>query len=174
MSGSRPTQRDSFSACSSITPEVSLSQAASVPEAPQVWQIPSADLLGLPRLTERAIAALRKVSRAQFIFPKDWKVVDDWRPDFADYLDLYSGKRGVAKAISSSKFCWSITFEIELGSEQDVLLKENQMLIKELIFLKAVHTCGAAIACRSFSRAVRPPVRSRQFPEGLSQMSLVI
>lgn len=174
LSGSRPTQRDSFSACSSITPEVSLSQAASVPEAPQVRQVPSADLLGLPRLTERAIAALRKVPRAQFIFPKDWKVADDWRPDFAGYLDLYSGKRGVAKAVSSSKFCWSITFEIELGSEQDVLLKENQMLIKELISSKAVHTCGAAIACRSFSRAVRPPVRSRQFPEGLSQMSLVM
>ncbi len=174
LSAREPTQGQSFSACSSFTPEVSRSQSATVPPASQFRQVPSAELLGLPRLSERAIAALKRVPRAQFIFPKDWKVSNDCRPDFAGYLDLYSGKRGVAKAVSSGKFCWSITFEIELGEQQNVLLEENQKLIAELIASKAVHTCGAAIACRSFSRAVRPPVRSRSCPEGFQQLSAVM
>ena len=41
-----------------------------------------------------------------------------------------------------------------------------------LLSLKAVHTIGAAIFCRSFSRAIRPPVRSKQDLAGLPNLSL--
>jgi hypothetical protein len=136
------------------------------------WSFPTAKSLGVPPLSVRAREKLKEVPRDQLLFPNEWKVPEGWLPDFAGYLDLYSGQKGVAKAVTRSKRCWAITFELEDSFSQDLSIPENRSLVAELISLNAVHTVGAAIFCRSFSRAVRPPVRSKDKPAGLPDVSL--
>lgn len=134
--------------------------------------LPCAKEKGLPVLSEEAKSVLRRVPRKQFVFPKHWNPVpDDWVPDFPGYLDLYSGVKGVAKCFSRIGDSWSITFELLDDENQDVLNQSNQDLIRDLIRTGAVSCVGAAIFCSSFSRAVRPPVRSRDEPTGFSTIS---
>lgn len=132
---------------------------------------PSAKRKGLQSLSQEAFDVLKRVPREQFFFPSSWRVPDDWRPDFRGYLDLYSGAKGVAKAVSNEGDTWSICFEIEDNPSQDVSLDNNRRLIRDLITSGAVHTMGAAITCRSFSRAVRPPIRTADQPLGISSMT---
>ena len=133
--------------------------------------VPSASLFGRRVLSPQAQNVLRKVPRSQFIFPSSWAISADWVPDFAGYLDLYSGVKGVAKAVARSGRLWSITFELEDGDFQDVLSPQNVQLIRDLLQHLCVDCLGAAIFCCSFSRAVRPAVRSRLCPDGLPHMS---
>ena len=77
----------------------------------------------------------------------------------------------MASAGCSRGNCWSLTFEIEDSQTQDLNLSANRALIRDLLKMKVFHSVGAAITCRSFSRAVRPPVRSRRFPAGLEGIS---
>ena len=102
---------------------------------------------------------------------KQWKVGRDWLPKFAGYLDMYSGQKGVAKAVVAKGNVWAICFEISDSAAQDVLLPENASLIQELLESHAVFAFGAAIFCSSFSRAVRPPFRSATRPFGLANLS---
>lgn len=134
--------------------------------------LPTAKDKDLPVLSEEAKSVLRRVPRKQFVFPKHWQPVpSDWVPDFPGYLDLYSGVKGVAKCFSRLGDTWSITFELLDDETQDVLSESNQELINDLISSGAVSCLGAAIFCSSFSRAVRPPVRSRKEPTGFSNIS---
>lgn len=148
------------------------SDACNKVDQKEVSRVPSAESLGRRRLSSEAIDVLRRVPRSQFIFPAEWNITDDsWRPDFPGYLDLYSGEKGVAKQVSSLGKTWSITFEINDGGFQDILLQENVQLIEDLITGRCVDCMGAAIFCSSFSRAVRPPVRSRSCPDGLQELT---
>ena len=150
----------------------SVSSFRSIREKPSAGSsFPSAEKKGLQRLSQEAMDVLRRVPREQFIWPSSWKVSDVWRPDFKGYLDLYSGAKGVARAVSKESDSWSICFEIEDNPAQDVSLASNRLLIKDLISSGAVHSLGAAITCRSFSRAVRPPVRTSDFPLGISHIT---
>ena len=126
---------------------------------------------GAVMLSSKAKALLQEIPGNQFIFPKSWDAPDDWRPSFAGYLDLYSGKKGVARAVAERGLSWSVTFEIEDDPMQDVMSPKNDRIIRSLISSGAVHTLGAAIFCSSFSRAVRPPVRTSTDPEGLDGLS---
>lgn len=132
---------------------------------------PSASSLNLLKLSVEAQNFLRSLPREQFVFPKSWNVDKDWVPDFPGYLDLYSGKKGIASAVVQSGKAWALTFEIEESEAQDLSLPSNRTLVQKLIQLSAVHTVGAAIFCRSFSRAVRPPVRTKQEPLGIASMT---
>lgn len=132
---------------------------------------PSASDRNMKCLSLEAISWLRKIPRSRFIFPKSWKVDDDWLPDFPGYLDLYSGEKGIAKAIVEKGQTWAVCFELEDGPDQDVLLSQNRELIHGLLTSNAVSGFGAAIFCSSFSRAVRPSVRSRLSPYGLENLS---
>lgn len=132
---------------------------------------PSAASLGRPALGSEACDLLRSIPASRFLLPRNWKVDKDWRPDFAGYLDLYSGAKGIAKMVVSLGSCWALTFETSDDSAQDVLASDNKALIESLLLLSCVFGFGAAIFCGSFSRAVRPAVRDRQHPYGLRTMS---
>ena len=132
---------------------------------------PTASSKGLAPLSPEALSLLATVKYQQFLFPDSWKLPQHWIPDFPGHLDLYSGKKGVAREVVQLGNTWAITFELEDDPGQDVLLPSNQTLIQKLIELKCVVTFGAAIFCHSFSRAVRPPVRSALRPEGNLNMS---
>ena len=138
------------------------------------FSFPTAASLGVERLSKEAMQVLRRVPRKQFKFPSHWVVPDDWVPDFAGYVDLFSGKKGVAASVVKLAETWAITFEIEDGLEQDLLLDTSQQLVEDLVVTKAVHTLGAAIVCGSFSRAVRPAVRSRSRPFGFPNLSFAM
>lgn len=132
---------------------------------------PTAQSLGRTRLSEKAQDILRTIPLSRFLLPRNWKVTDDWRPDFAGYLDLYSGKKGVAKLLVSLGPSWAITFETSDDALQDVLEASNKSLIESVLAESCVFGFGAAIFCGSFSRAVRPPVRSRDAVYGVPLMS---
>ena len=154
---------------SDVSPETAGLSSESVP-APV--GLPTAKDKNLRVLSERAKAAFRRIPRKQIIVPKHWlPLPEDWAPDFPGYLDLYSGVKGVAKCFSKLGDTWSVTFELLDDENQDVLSDENQELISELVESGGAVSClGAAIFCSSFSRAVRPPVRSRSEPGGLSNI----
>lgn len=133
--------------------------------------LPTAEQLGRDPLPLAAVELLQSLPFSRFLFPDRWQVDSSWRPNFAGYLDLYSGKKGVARMMIRLSDVWAITFEVQDDENQDVLLPQNKLLIEQLIRVGAVFAIGAAIFCHSFSRAVRPPVRSSSEPYGLTQLS---
>ena len=135
-------------------------------------RMPSAKELGRKPLSSAAVDFLKLVPFSQFLFPETWHVTDSsWRPDFPGYLDLYSGAKGVAKAVCRDGPMWCITFDTADDPSQDLSLAKNRKLVEDLIASGCVEALGAAIFCSSFSQAVRPAVRSRTFPAGLPELS---
>eukprot|EP00435_Cladocopium_sp_Y103_P024002 s4132_g5.t2 len=113
-------------------------------------------------LCEEAVAILKTFDARQVLFGDG---ISEFRHPGA--LDLYSGRGGVARALSKSRCPWVVTFEITRHPSEDVLSAENRAKILRLISLGAVKAVGSALVCKSFSAAVTPPVRSLQYPRGV-------
>ena len=62
---------------------------------------------------------------------------------------------------------WVLTFELRRSADENLLHKPLQQRIIELIRRRAFHAIGGGLICSSMSRAVRPAVRSAQYPEGM-------
>lgn len=118
------------------------------------------------RLSSKARELLARFPARQFFCPGGGRAKKkiDWERQ--GYLDLYSGKAEVARQISRRWRVWSLTFDFIHGEGQDLLDVDTQQLILELIRCGAVWGVGAAPECGSFSRAVTPAVRDREFPYG--------
>lgn len=59
-------------------------------------------------------AVLKRVPLKQFLVPESWlPLPPDWRPSRPGFLDLYSGKKGVARELCEQGDVWTITFEID-------------------------------------------------------------
>ena len=123
------------------------------------------------QISNRAKELLRLVPPEQFVLKKGQTLKAGEIPSGKGFLDLYSGVKGVARAIADLSGCWSITFEIEDGANQDVLSAWNRWLIQELLKSGCIIGLGVAIFCASFSRAVRPPVRTALEPWGIADLS---
>ena len=87
-----------------------------------------------------------------------------WPPDAKGYLDLYSGTRGVARALVKKGAAWCLCFDIKDGPDQDLECLELRSRIEWLIRAGAFVGLGAGPDCSSFSIAVTPPVRSDLCP----------
>ena len=122
-------------------------------------------------LSPRALAAFNRIPKKQLIIAGGKVGVESFVPSRPGYLDLYSGEKGVAKSFVSQGGEWAVTFETDDSEDQDVMSSFNQQLIHDLIDTKCVVGVGAGIFCSSFSRAVRPMVRSRDSPAGLEGIS---
>ena len=83
------------------------------------------------------------------------------------FLDVYSGSYGVARALAKRARVWVLTFELNRDAAEDLLSETVQAKIIELIKMKAFLAVGGGPVCTSMSRAVRPPVRSREYWGGL-------
>ena len=83
------------------------------------------------------------------------------------YLDLFSGTRGVAKEVVKLSGTWCLTFDWSHSASEDLLAPELRGRILELMKRGAFLGAGGGPTCSSFSRAIRPPVRSLQSPLGL-------
>ena len=86
---------------------------------------------------------------------------------YPGYLDLYSGSRGVAHALSRLGAPWVLTFDWGHSVEENLLDYKLQRLILSLLERKAFVGVGGGPVCSSFSRAIRPAVRSKAHPAGL-------
>ena len=61
-----------------------------------------------------AFDELWRIAVGQFLVPKHWRPVDHtWRPHRQGFLDLCSGRKGVARELVRRADVWALTFEIE-------------------------------------------------------------
>ena len=124
-----------------------------------------------PLVSVEAKELLSKFPGAQFIQRGGRRGDKDFTPCRKGFLDLYSGKCGVARQLAKRHNIWVLTFDVEHGPGQNLLDQELQQLLLEMIEKGCFLGVGAAPECGSFSRAVRPPVRSREHPEGLTHIT---
>lgn len=138
-----------------------------VQHAPKVQEKKRSLLVLPPRLSSEAIAALSTFPRDQFELGNGVQ----WPPQHAGFLDLFSGKRGVAKQLSKLSSSWSLCFDLADSPSQDLSDPKLRSRIEELIRLGCFLGIGGGPVCASFSMAVRPAVRSASHPYGVPDMS---
>ena len=88
----------------------------------------------------------------------------NWPPVLRGCLDLYSGKAGFAKEMLGCP--WVVTFDIAHSPAEDLGDPRVRELIEELVRGKVFEIVSAAPVCSSFSRAITPAVRTREYPRG--------
>ena len=115
---------------------------------------------------EEAVQILLSFSSKQFFFGKDGDRVIRSK----GALDLYSGRFGVARAMTTFGAPWVLTFEILRSPDEDLLQQELQDKVMRLVALGVFGTAMLAPVCSSHSIAITPPVRSKRFPRGIPGM----
>ena len=121
------------------------------------------------RLDPTARALLSAVPRSQFVIPRG-RTYDEVivKPG---HLDLFSGSRKAAIALANRTGHWVLTYDIEHSPAEDLLNPAVQSNIETMLSSGCFLTLTAGPVCASFSRAVRPAVRTAAFPEGLAEIS---
>ncbi|CAE7735292.1 unnamed protein product, partial [Symbiodinium necroappetens] len=118
-------------------------------------------------LPPAVVQALLEFDAEQFVCPKrDRRQLTErlLRPGF---LDCYSGSRGVAHELAEASGTWVLTFDYARSPDEDLLNVDLQARLFSLIRGRAFLGCGAGPVCSSFSRAIRPPVRNKEWPLGI-------
>lgn len=114
------------------------------------------------QLSSECIEALIPFGKEQFIFGSD----TSWPPRQPGFIDLFSGKKGYAKCAAAFGAPWVLCVDIEDGAQCDLLDKQVRRRIEFLVRSGACLALTAAPICSSFSRAITPGVRSKQYPRG--------
>ena len=112
----------------------------------------------------------RQIAEILDSFGSDQILIADgytWPPQGPGFLDLYSGKKGFAKASLRYGAPWVLVVDIDDGPQCDLLDCNVRKRIEDAVTLGAFIHISAAPICGSFSRAVTPAVRSRLHPRGL-------
>lgn len=120
-------------------------------------------------LTVTAQQLLSTIPRSQFVLPtgKSWKDVGQ----LPGHLDLFSGAKGFARSLANTTGRWVLTFDICHDPSENLLDEKVQNLLSQLVAANAFISVSAGPVCSSFSRAVRPAVRSSTEPRGFSNLS---
>lgn len=82
------------------------------------------------------------------------------------FLDLFSGVRGVARELARLTGRWVLCYDIEHSPNEDLDSDEVKAFIEKLVASGCFLGVGGGPVCGSFSTAVTPPVRSREYPMG--------
>ena len=101
---------------------------------------------------------------AQFVFPRGAN--REKLLQLPGHLDLFSGSRTAAAALARESGRWVLTFDIQHSQQEDLLCRDTQLLLEQMIDSGCFLSLTAGPVCASFSRAVRPPVRDRLHPTG--------
>ena len=125
----------------------------------------------LPELSEESLSLLRALPAAQFFGPDGRRMLGAFSCKRRGILDLYSGAAGVARALSKKYRVWVLCFDFSHHPQEDLLDKKVQGSIKRMIKSGCFVAAGLAPDCSSFSRAVTPAVRDREWPEGRPDIS---
>lgn len=125
----------------------------------------------MPRapLSPVAMELLSAVPRSQFVLPRGltWDAVKN-KPG---HLDLFSGCRIAAKELANTTGRWVLTYDLLHDPSEDLLDSKQQRHIESMLDADCFMTVSAGPVCASFSRAVRPAVRSADAPRGLPNLT---
>ncbi len=120
-----------------------------------------------PLLSGAQRALLQRFPGGQFYGPDGKRAAADFKVQRRGFLDLYTGAGGTARHLAKKYKTWVLCFEYEHSPSEDLLKTAVQASILQMIDAGCFLGMGAAPECGSFSRAVAPPVRSRDYPTGL-------
>ena len=121
------------------------------------------------KLSAKAHSLVKSFPAAQFVFPRGAN--REKLLQLPGHLDLFSGSRTAAAALARESGRWVLTFDIQHSQQEDLLCRDTQLLLEQMIDCECFLSLTAGPVCASFSRAVRPPVRDRDHPTGLANLS---
>ena len=88
----------------------------------------------------------------------------------AGLLDLYSGRRGFAKAFVKAGCPWALCFDIKHNEDEDLLRTQTQLNLQRHIAAGSFVAMAAGPVCASFSTAITPPWRTKEYPHGRPEL----
>ena len=100
--------------------------------------------------SRKCMDILLSFSKEQFVFSD----ASSWPPQEPGFVDLFSGKKGFAKACVRHGCPWVLTFEIKDGPHCDLTKPEVRNKIEFLLSNGVFRHLSAAPTCSSFSRAI--------------------
>ena len=162
-----------------VATEVPSCQACLAPEPPPCKpQIPTQDPMPSdvgfdppPAWTgsfqDKAKPLLSELPKDRFLLHPRFRGNSDLAFNVPGYLDLYSGKRGVAKKLIVLGAPWVLCYDIDHDPAEDLLSLPIQQEVLQLIRAHVLRGVGAGPLCTPFSTAVTPPIRTKGFVQGV-------
>ena len=120
-----------------------------------------------------AVAELLTFSRTQFLWNSTFTSLEEALSSGPGFLDLYSGSRGVARAAVRQGARWVLCFDLKHSPSEDLSSVPLQELLLGMIHRGFFLAMGAGPVCASFSTAITPPCRTKQYPQGTPWCSLL-
>ena len=139
-------------------------------ETPKGLMLPADQSCGVEKsgLSEEHISELlHHCNRSQFQFNKAFDTLEAAMASGRGVLELYAGARGFSKAAVKYGFPWSLSYDIKHSASEDLSLAPLQQRLVRWIHGSFFLAMGAGPVCASFSTAITPPCRNKQFPEGV-------
>ena len=109
----------------------------------------------------------RHFSPGQFVYSSRYANLGDALSKGQGWVDLFSGSRGLAKAVAEAAPWWVICFDWRHDSEEDLRSGTLRESIKGLLDTGQVRGFSADPPAGSFSTALTPAWRTREWPEGV-------
>ena len=117
-------------------------------------------------ISPRALDLLASLPPGRFIFSSVFPDLRTALQAGKGWLDLFSGSRGLAKALARAAPCWILCYDLLHGEDEDLLSLTVQDEICEMFEAVAFRGFSAGPVCSSFSQAITPSWRSLEYPEG--------
>ena len=158
-----------------LQPRRSLPRASRTAETKSSRKPPVASLVRsepwLPRrkLTDAARTLLETIPADQFVLPRG-AVLSELLAK-PGHLDLFSGCRVAAQELANRSGRWVLTYDVLHSPTENLLDTKIQDQIHAMVDAGCFLSVTAGPVCASFSRAVRPPVRTAEEPEGIRTMT---
>ena len=112
---------------------------------------------------------LGEVPLDQFVLPPGGNFAE--LKHLRGHLDLFSGCKRHAFELARITGRWVLTYDWDHSPTEDLLLPQTRSHIEAMISAGCFDSLTAGPECCSFSRAVRPPVRSLAHPRGLQRLT---
>eukprot|EP00438_Fugacium_kawagutii_P031952 Skav201893 [mRNA] locus=scaffold550:821951:826546:+ [translate_table: standard] len=159
---------------SSLRPLVPLSSATATSEPVSLPLTPPVDLSTSqagasvsPGLSPHLRKLLLSFDRSQFVLHSSFSDLESAFDSGPGILDLFAGSRGFSRACAERAPVWRLTFDLAHSPAEDLLSPPLQESLLKLIRGGAFAAMGAGPVCASFSQAVTPPCRTKQYPKGV-------
>lgn len=118
-------------------------------------------------LSEEVRKMLRQFDASQFVLSKEFSTLEEAFDSGPGILDLFAGSRGFSKACVKHAATWTLTFDLAHSEAENLLSPPLQEQLLRLISSGAFLAMGAGPVCASFSQAVTPACRTREYPQGV-------
>ena len=107
----------------------------------------------------------------QFVLNAKYNSIEEAVRAGPGLLDLFSGKRGFARAYVERGCPWAICFDLKDGEDKNLLEPQLQRDLRTLLSAGVFRAMAAGPVCASFSTAITPPWRTRAAPRGRSNLT---